>query len=88
MGWMLTVLGFDYRSRPVLGPIQPPIQWVPGTLSLGVKRPGSEADYSFPPSAEVKNEWTNTSTSPIRLHGVVLRDNFTLPFNLTLVNEQ
>jgi len=22
------------------GPTQPPIQWVPGTLSLGVKQPG------------------------------------------------
>jgi hypothetical protein len=33
---------------------QPPIQWVPGALSLGVKRPGSEADHSLPSSAEVK----------------------------------
>jgi hypothetical protein len=28
-----------------LGPIQPLIQWVPGTLSLGVKWPGREADH-------------------------------------------
>jgi hypothetical protein len=39
-----------------LGPTQPPIQWVPGALSLGVKRPGREADHLFPSSAEVK-EW-------------------------------
>jgi hypothetical protein len=26
--------------RPVLGPTQPPIQWVPGALSPRVKRPG------------------------------------------------
>jgi hypothetical protein len=26
--------------------IQPPIQWVPEALSMGVKRPGHEADYS------------------------------------------
>jgi hypothetical protein len=32
----------------------PPVQCVPGTLSLGVKRPGHEVDYSFPSSAEVK----------------------------------
>jgi hypothetical protein len=37
--------GFDVRpfttaSRTALGPTQPPIQWVPGALSLGVKRPG------------------------------------------------
>jgi hypothetical protein len=25
-------------------PTQPPIQWVPGALSLGVKRPGSDDD--------------------------------------------
>jgi hypothetical protein len=25
-------------SRPALGPIQPPVQWVPGVLSPGVKR--------------------------------------------------
>jgi hypothetical protein len=37
-----------------LGPTQPPIQWVPGALSLGVKRPGREAGHSPPSSAEVK----------------------------------
>jgi hypothetical protein len=31
-----------------------PIQWVPGALSLGLKRPGREADRSPPSSAEVK----------------------------------
>jgi hypothetical protein len=30
-------------------------------LSLGIKRPGLEADHSSP-SAEVKNEWSYTST--------------------------
>jgi hypothetical protein len=45
---------------------------VPGALSLGVKRPGREADHSPPSSAEVKNAWSNTSTLPIRLHGMVL----------------
>jgi hypothetical protein len=37
-----------------LGPTQPPIQWVPAVLSLGVKRPGREADHSPSSSAEVK----------------------------------
>jgi hypothetical protein len=45
-------------SRPALGPIQPPIQWVLGALSLGVKRPGREADHSPPNSAEVKKTWS------------------------------
>jgi hypothetical protein len=77
------VLGFDSRrglgilllttgSRTALGPTQPPIQWVPGALSLGVKRPGREAYHSPPSSAEVK-EWVELYLhSPTRLHGVVL----------------
>jgi hypothetical protein len=60
-------------SRPALGPTQLPIQWVPGALSLGIKRPGREADQSAPPSsAEVKNAWSYNSTPTIRLHGVLL----------------
>jgi hypothetical protein len=42
-------------SRLVLGPTQPPIQWVPQAFSPGVKRTGHEADHSPPTSAEVKN---------------------------------
>jgi hypothetical protein len=60
------VLGFDSMqglgtfvitnvSRSALGPTQPPIQWVPTALSLGVQWPGSEADHSPPYSAEFKN---------------------------------
>jgi hypothetical protein len=56
---MIDFLGFDSRrrlgvflfitaSRTALGPTQPPIQWVPGALSLGVKRSGREADHSLP----------------------------------------
>jgi hypothetical protein len=54
---------FTTASRTALGPTQPPIQWVPGVFSLGVKRLGREADHSPPPSAEVKNAWSYTSTS-------------------------
>jgi hypothetical protein len=39
----------------------------------GLKRPGREADHSPPCNSEVKNEWSYTSTTPICLHGVVLR---------------
>jgi hypothetical protein len=59
------VLGFDSRrglgiflfitaSRTALRPTQPRDQWVPGTISLGVERPGRESDHSPPSSAEVK----------------------------------
>jgi hypothetical protein len=71
---------FTTASRMALGSTQPPIQWVPGALSLEVKRPGHEADHSPPSSAEVKNAWSYISTPPIHLHGVVLskrRYNFT-----------
>jgi hypothetical protein len=48
-GWTTGRSGFDPRrgqrnfplssvSRPALGPTQPPVQWVPGVLSQGVKR--------------------------------------------------
>jgi hypothetical protein len=41
-------------SRPTLGSTQPPIQWVPGAFSSGVKRQECEADHIPPSSAEVK----------------------------------
>jgi hypothetical protein len=44
-----------HRGQTVLGRIQPPIQCVPGALSLEVKGQGREADHSPPSSAEVKN---------------------------------
>jgi len=64
-GWTIGILGFDFRwrlttflfttaSRTALDPTQPPIQWVRGAISLGVKRPWCEADLSPPSSAEVK----------------------------------
>jgi hypothetical protein len=59
-GWTIGVLGFDSRRGlriflfSSLGPTQPPIQCVQGALSLGVKRPGREADHSPPSSAEIK----------------------------------
>jgi hypothetical protein len=42
-------------SRPAVGSTQPPVEWVPGTLSSGVKQSGREADYSSQASAKVKN---------------------------------
>jgi hypothetical protein len=72
-----------------LGPTQPPIQWVPGDLSLGIKRPGREAHYSPPSSAEVK-EWVELylhCPNKPSLRGTQLkkhRDNFTFTFTFTL----
>jgi len=41
----LSLFLFTTASRPALGPTQPPMQWVQGALSLGLKRPGHEADH-------------------------------------------
>jgi hypothetical protein len=46
----------EFFSRPSQRPTQPPIQWVQGALSAGVKRRGREADSSPPSSPDVKND--------------------------------
>jgi hypothetical protein len=60
--------GKKYSSSPqlpsVLGPTQPPIQWVPWAVSPGVKQLGFEADLS--PSFSVK--FKNSGTLPTLLH--------------------
>jgi hypothetical protein len=48
---------FSVSSRPSLGPTQPPIQWVPGTVALEIKWSGHEADYSPATRTEVKKIW-------------------------------
>jgi hypothetical protein len=45
---------FVTASRTELRPTKPPIQRVPGALSLELMRPGRESDHSPPSSAEVK----------------------------------
>jgi hypothetical protein len=72
---------FTTASRTALRPTQPPIQWVPGTLSLEVKRSGHEADHSPPSSAEIK-EWVelylhSPNTPSWRDAQLRHRDNFT-----------
>jgi hypothetical protein len=59
---------FATASRPALGSTEPPIQWELGALFPEVKRPRQDADHSPPPasSAEGKNMWSYTSTSPPR----------------------
>jgi hypothetical protein len=90
---------YTIASRPALGPTQPLTQWVPGSLSLGVKRPEREADHSSPSSAEVKvcvELYFHSPNTP-SWHGAQLtfrhRNNFTFTFYVciyvcTYVNEQ
>jgi hypothetical protein len=41
-------------SLPCLQETASSVQWIPGALYLGVKRPGREADHSPPSNTEVK----------------------------------
>jgi hypothetical protein len=80
----LGIFLFTTASRPALGPTQSRIQWVLGALSLGVRRPGREADHSPPSSAEVK-EWVelylhSPSIPSWRRAQLKHRDNFTFSF--------
>jgi hypothetical protein len=51
---MAGYFSLHHRVQKGSGAHQPSIQWVRGTLSLGVKRPGREADHSLSSNAEVK----------------------------------
>jgi hypothetical protein len=48
---------FATASRLVLGPTQPPVQWILQTISLRVKWPECKGDHLSPFSAKVKNVW-------------------------------
>jgi hypothetical protein len=65
---------------------QPPIQWVSGSPSTEVKRPGRKADHSTPSSAEVKNSRAVTPlpcTSSWRGASFIKhRDNFTFYYKM------
>jgi hypothetical protein len=51
-----TIFPLTSVSRLVLGPTQPPVQWVPGVFPKAKARPGRDADHLPPSSAEVENE--------------------------------
>jgi len=55
--------------RPALGPTQPPIQWVRGSL-LELKWLRNEVAHLPPSSTEVKNAWSCTFTPHVCFHGV------------------
>jgi len=44
---------------------------VVGTLGPGLKRPGREAEFYLPSSAEVKNEWSCTLPSPFTFMALI-----------------
>jgi len=93
----IEVLRFDFReelgiflfttvSRPALDPTQPPIQGLPGALSLRVKWLRREADHSPPSSAEVKNTWSNSTPQYVFMAWCLVkhRVNFTFLDNMAM----
>jgi hypothetical protein len=64
---------YSTASRPVMGPTQPSMIWVPGVLSSGAKRLGPRADQSLQSSVDVKNGGASPPF-PLRFHGVVLNE--------------
>jgi hypothetical protein len=52
--------------------IDPLFGYLTMIFNCNIKQSGREADHSPPSSAKVKNEWSYTSTFPIRRHGMVI----------------
>jgi len=76
-GW--SGVGIPVEARDFFpSPKHPDRLWTPLTIQFngtGVRWVGRDIDHSPSSSAEVKNEWSYTSTSPICLHGMD-RENF------------
>jgi hypothetical protein len=68
--WQKKYFLFPTTSRPVVGPLQSPVQWVARPISSGVKRPGPEAATHLLVSRLKMVELY--LHSPICLHGIVL----------------
>jgi len=65
----IPVLGLHVKKRSCASrrnsrPTHPPIQWKLVPICREVKRPENGTDHSLPSSAQVKNEWSYTSTPP------------------------
>jgi hypothetical protein len=63
-----------------LGSTQPPVQWIPRNVFLGVKQPGHETDHSSPSRAKVKNEHSYIS---VTIYTFMACRRITLPLSLT-----
>lgn len=57
-------ISFLKASRLTMEPIQPLIQWVPGTVFFWSKMSGHEAHYSPSSYIKIKDECSHVSTPP------------------------
>jgi hypothetical protein len=82
MDMMTRESGFDSQLGQIfffsphpdwLCPTQPPIQWIPRALSLGVKQPGLAAMTHFYLLPRVNEDWSYTFTPTLQHHGMVLK---------------
>jgi hypothetical protein len=74
-----------HRVQTGSGPTQPPIRWLSGVLSPGIKRPVLEANHSPLSSVDVKNSWSYNFILPYVFTAWYLgkkRVDFTLLVNL------
>ena len=78
---------FSKTSRLDLGSTQPPLRRI-SEFFPGVKRPGREVGHPPPASAKVKNKWSYTSASPIRLHSAVSEKFTSVLYSSTFCTEQ
>jgi hypothetical protein len=92
--WTYDGLWFDYRkgqgiylffkpTRPILGPIEPPIQRVPGVLFPDYKTVGAGSLNTS--NVEIKSERSYTSSPPLhQCFHCLHRDNFAFTIHTTL----
>jgi hypothetical protein len=74
MVWTNKVLWSDLwqgHNRLALGPIQPPVQWVPRTVFTGMRWTGHKADHMTISGTQVKNGGA-IPPLPISPHGKLL----------------
>jgi hypothetical protein len=79
------IVSFSKTTTSALGPAQYSLQWVQRAPSSGLKRPGREADHSYPSNADVYNEWIVTPAYDLTaLQGQPQRSDFTTKLKCAL----
>jgi len=70
---------FSYPSRPAVGATLSPVQ-LATFLTGGVKRTGRGVDHPTPYIAEINQNYSYSSTSPVARRGMLQGELYLLPF--------